>query len=80
MAAITINVADALVPLFQAARARWNQENGKNLSAENWIKYLVALEVFRDDLKDEETNQRLAAENALRAAIQAAKESKIGTL
>lgn len=80
MAQLTITVNDALVPLFQAARARWNQENGKNLNAENWIKYLVALEVFRDDIRDEEANQRIAADNALRAAVQAAKESKIGTL
>lgn len=80
MASITITVNDALVPKFQAARQRWNAENGKNLSAENWIKYLVAIEVFRDDIKDDEDNQRLAAERALRAAVAASKDNVIGTL
>lgn len=80
MAQITITVNDALVPLFQAARARWNQINGKNLTAEQWIKYLVALEVFRDDLEADAANQRTAADNAMRAAIQTAKDNKVNTL
>ena len=80
MASITITVNDARLPDFQAARARWNAENGKNLTAEQWIKYLVALEVYRDQIRDDEQNQRLTAERNLRANVNTGKESIVNSL
>lgn len=80
MAQIILTVNDAKVPDFQAARARWNQENGKNLSAENWIKYLVAIEVYRDQIRDNEQNKRLAAERTLRGTIDTDKENIVNSL
>ena len=75
MATITLTIADAKVPEIQAVLAAYNAEHGTSLTIQQWIKRLVAREVYRADIQDASTNAYLAKEAEARALAATAEES-----
>ena len=69
MASITITVTDDKVPLVMAAVGIYNAEHGTTLTVQEWVKRIIAQDIYRDRIANAERNRLLAAEAAARAAV-----------